>query len=133
MCVCARFRIARLKGCIEMSVRAAHPSESSTVFRVLTEIAPEIPLRLDNEERQRRIRELVDAACASQMSWVSLDDSDNVVGFLFGRTRSTDTRGMEFSGMELLYGGVLPPTVAADGSRICLPRPKSSRRHSGPW
>jgi hypothetical protein len=108
MPVCARFRIAGLKGGIAMSVRAAHPSESSAVFSVLTEIAPEIPLRLDNEERQRRIRELVDGACASQMSWVSLDEGDNVVGFLFGRTRSTDTRGMEFSGVELLYGGVLP-------------------------
>ena len=78
------------------------------MFSVLTEIAPEIPLRLDTEQRQRSIRELVDGACASQMSWVSLDEGDNVVGFLFGRTRSTDTRGMKFSGVELLYGGVLP-------------------------
>src|SRR5260370_2667148 len=124
MRVCARFRRARLKGGNEMSVRAAHPSESSTVFRVLTEIAPEIPLRLDNEERQRRIRELVDAACASQMSWVSLDDSDNVVGFLFGRTRSTDTRGMEFSGMELLYGGVLPAHRASGRFSNFLTQPK---------
>src|SRR5262249_61282613 len=85
-----------------MSVRAAHPSESSAVFRVLTEIAPEIPLRLDNEERQRRIRELVDGACDSQISFVSLDDGDNVVGFLFGRTRSTDMRGISRGGLSIL-------------------------------
>jgi hypothetical protein len=91
-----------------MSVRAAHPWESSAVFSVLTEIAPEIPLRLDSEERHRPVRELVDRACGSQMSWVSLDDGDNVVGFLIGQVRSTDTPGMEFSGVELLYGGVLP-------------------------
>jgi hypothetical protein len=57
-----------------MSVRAAHPWESSAVFSVLTEIAPEIPLRLDTEERQRPVRELVDRACGGQMSWVSLDE-----------------------------------------------------------
>jgi hypothetical protein len=80
---------------------------SSAVFRVLTEIAPEIPVALDTAEKQGRIRDLLDGACASQTSWVALDGSDSVVGFLVGQTYSTDMPGMEFSGVELLYGGVL--------------------------
>ena len=88
--------------------RTARPSDSSAVFRALTEIAPEIPVLLDTAERQRRICDLVDGCCAGRSSWVSLDDGGSVVGFLLGRTCSTDMPGMEFSGMELLYGGVLP-------------------------
>jgi hypothetical protein len=86
----------------------ARPSDSAAVFRALTEIAPEIPVALNTAERQRRIRNLVDKLCADRSSWVSFDDGGNVVGFLLGRTYSTDMPGMEFSGVELLYGGVLP-------------------------
>lgn len=89
------------------NVRMARPCHSSSVFRVLSDVAQEIPVLLDTKERRGCIRKLVDRACACQTSWVSLDDNDNIVGFLLGQSCSTDMPGMEFSGVELLYGGVL--------------------------
>lgn len=90
-----------------VSIRVARPSDAATIFAVLAEVASEIPVRLDGMERQNAIRSIVAECCKGKISWVALDEDRKVVGFLLSQIRSTDSAGMEFSGVELLYGGML--------------------------
>jgi hypothetical protein len=88
------------------AIRRAHPEDVSALFSVLTDVSSEIPLPLDEPEKQRIIRERVEEACSAELAWVAIDDDHNTVGFLIGKNRKIDIWGMEFSGVELLYGGV---------------------------
>jgi hypothetical protein len=81
-------------------------SDSAAIFTVLTEVAPEIPVRLDGTERLNLMRNLVEECCKGTSSWVVLD-GEKIVGFLLGKDCSIRHPWLEFSGIELLYGGML--------------------------
>ena len=90
------------------SYRTVRPDDASAVFRVLTQVAPEIPLLLDKPERRRPIRELVGQCCGGKTSWVALNDNVKIIGFLLGRPSRWHVAIVdnEPSGVELLYGGM---------------------------
>ncbi len=81
----------------------ARGSDTSMICRVLAEVSAEIPLRLDDHERQTRIHTLVAESCNAHLAWVSLNGNGTVVGFLIGQLFPVP---MVFEGVELAYAGV---------------------------
>ena len=65
-----------------MNIRIANLDDAPRIFEILDEVAPEIPLLLDTEARQARVKEIVHERIESQSSLVAINGSDLVLGFI---------------------------------------------------
>lgn len=119
------------------SQRMAHRSDTSMILTVLTDVSAEIPLRLDGQERETRIRTLVDESCDAHLAWVSLNGNGRVVGVLIGTRFPVPT---VFDGVEIKYAGVSVnyrkqgrlAQMLGEAKRIkCLLRAEVSRSNTG--
>jgi ribosomal protein S18 acetylase RimI-like enzyme len=63
---------------------AAHEDETD-ILAVLEEVASEIPVRLDGDERQRKIQTEIIQCRQAGKSWVAVDTHGKVVGFVLAR------------------------------------------------
>jgi hypothetical protein len=88
--------------------RLATSDDVSAIFAVLKEIAPEIPLRLDNSERQMLVFEQIHRCIGSGEVWIALDRDNQVVGFLLAEPDKLERFFHENQALELSYGGVRP-------------------------
>lgn len=89
-------------------IRNATRDDVGVIFSILASVSPEIPVRMDTEERRRCVREIVDRCCDQQTSWIALGETGDVAGFLLGEKYSRiGNLGVEFEGVTLSYGGVL--------------------------
>jgi len=89
-------------------IRNASRDDAGVIFSILASLSAEIPVRMDTEEEQQCIREIIDRCCDQKTSWIALGETGDVVGFLLGENYSRrGRRGMEFEGVTLPYGGVL--------------------------
>ncbi len=90
--------------------RAAKASDASGIFSVLAEVAPEIKLEVEGDERKAILREQISQCCAYRLSLVATDDQGRVVGFLLARhqlPRAFALWGEIYpKGLELPYAGV---------------------------
>ena len=59
---------------ISAQLRSAYKADAESVFDLLKDVAPEIPLRLD-QGRDQQIRELVRECISSGSSWVTIDSA----------------------------------------------------------
>jgi hypothetical protein len=113
----------------EIGYRLARRDDETDILAVLTEVAPEVPVRLDGTERQDRIRTIIVERRMSGKSWVAVDAHGKVVGFVLARPDVIDNqaaifvdyvgvsagsrrRGLFSTMMEKLKAGDVP--IAAD-------------------
>jgi len=89
-----------------LGFRRARVEDARRVFAILNEVASEIPLVLDTPERGQAIRAVVESCCQHGPSWITLDETGRIVGFLLGKMTTSDLVQMEFAGLELVYGGM---------------------------
>ncbi|HEY8031767.1 MAG TPA: hypothetical protein VIF02_05155 [Methylocella sp.] len=89
-------------------IRNATRDDVGVIFSILASVSPEIPVKMDTEGERECIREIIDQCCDQQISWITLGQIGDVVGFLLGKNYSRITKsGMKFDGITLPYGGVL--------------------------
>ncbi|WP_410051569.1 GNAT family N-acetyltransferase [Bradyrhizobium sp. SZCCHNR3013] len=69
----------------EITYRPACENDETDILNVLEEVASEVPVRLDGAERQDRIRTIIVERRRGGKSWVAIDKSGNVVGFVLAR------------------------------------------------
>jgi hypothetical protein len=88
--------------------RLAIPSDVSAIFAVLKEVAPEIPVLLNNSKRQMEIFKQIYRCIDSGEVWIALDRDNQVVGFLLAEPYRVERFPKGNQEIELLYGGVRP-------------------------
>jgi len=80
-------------------MRKATPDDVPAIMIALETLSDEIPINMDKENNRNALGIIV-AECCAQNSWVALDETDHVIGFLLGKK-------YKFDGIALPYGGVL--------------------------
>jgi hypothetical protein len=65
--------------------RLAGRDDETDILAVLEEVASEIPVRLDGEERQRKIQTEIIQCRQTGKSWAAVDTHGRVVGFVLAR------------------------------------------------
>src|ERR1700732_74978 len=66
----------------EIVYRPAMLDEAANILAVLIEIAPEIPVQVEPLEREEALYALIRNCARSGESWVAVDDTGRIVGFL---------------------------------------------------
>lgn len=89
------------------SYRLATKDDETDILAVLEEVAPEIPVRLDGEERQTKVKTEIRQCQQTKKSWVAVDTDGNVVGFALARPDA-------YKGKAAIY---LPYVGVSIGSR----------------
>jgi len=82
--------------------RVAVRDDETDILAVLEEVAPEIPVRRDGEERQEKIRTVIIQSQKSGKSWVAVNADDTVVGFVLARRSIRDGQVV----ISVQYAGV---------------------------
>jgi N-acetylglutamate synthase-like GNAT family acetyltransferase len=82
--------------------RKANSNDETDILAVLEEVAPEIPVRLDGQERQEKIKTIIIECHGSGKSWVAVDVDGKVVGFILARPDVHDDQ----SAISIRYVGV---------------------------
>jgi hypothetical protein len=60
--------------------RVAFPSDANSILAVLKEVASEIPVVLDTQDKLARITTVTVQCCVSKETWVACDADGNIVG-----------------------------------------------------
>jgi ribosomal protein S18 acetylase RimI-like enzyme len=90
-----------------ISYRPARLDEAADILAVLVEIAPEIPVQVEPLEREEALYALIRNCVRSGESWVAVDESDHIVGFILAQPDQTRRHYAEHEILELHYGGVV--------------------------
>jgi len=90
----------------EINVRIATADDTIGVLAVLTEVAAEIPLRLDTYQQQEAAHGIVTQGISFGESLVALDNNGNVVGFLLIEPDKLERFYHDNQALHLRYGGV---------------------------
>ncbi len=69
----------------EIEYRVANGNDETDILAVLGEVTAEIPVRLDGEERQQKIRTEIRQCHQTKRSLVAVDADGKVVGFVLAR------------------------------------------------
>ena len=80
----------------EIEYRQAGGDDETDILDVLEEVAPEIPLRLDGEERQEKIKIVIRQCQASGKSLVAVTGEGEVVGVVLARPDADDGKAAIF-------------------------------------
>jgi ribosomal protein S18 acetylase RimI-like enzyme len=86
--------------------RVAAPDDAAGVFRVLTEVAPEIPLLIDTRERRKGISGIIDKCIAAGESWVATNGGGVVAGFILVEPDEMERFQHDNQALHLRYAGV---------------------------
>lgn len=86
--------------------RVAAPDDAAGVFRVLTEVAPEIPLLIDTKERQDAVSKIVEKCIAEGDSCVATNGGGVVVGFILVEPDKMERFQHDNQALHLRYAGV---------------------------
>lgn len=90
----------------KLCVRVGTLDDIGGVLSLLFEVAPEIPLHVDNQERRDAVSQMVHDTIAEAISWVATDTLDDIVGFILA-VRDRYERFQNDDGLiELKYIGV---------------------------
>jgi ribosomal protein S18 acetylase RimI-like enzyme len=90
----------------EIAYRQAGLDDAAEIHALLLEVAPEIPLLVDTLEREEALYTLTRNCARSGESWVALDETARIVGFLLIELSQTRRHYAEHEVLELRYGGV---------------------------
>jgi hypothetical protein len=84
------------------SYRLAGPNDDTAILAILEEVAPEVPVRLDGEERQQKIQTIIVQCRMSGKSWVAADATGRVTGFILARPDAHEGK----AAISIQYAGV---------------------------
>lgn len=90
----------------EMILRIATSDDTLGILAVLVEVAPEIPLLLDTNERQKAVSSVVTQCISYGVSRVAVDDNGRVIGFLLVEPDRLERFHNGNQALHLCYGGV---------------------------
>ncbi len=90
----------------EIRIRPATQSDASEIILLLIEVAPEIPLRLDTEERKVAGSKIVGECVGSGESWVAVDAKCRVVGFVLLQADKMKRFLNDNQALHIRYAGV---------------------------
>lgn len=85
---------------------AAKTDDAQGVCLALAEVAPEVPLLMDTNERQQAVAAIVNACIGSGESWVAIDDGGQIVGFLLAEPNKIERFLGDNDAIHLAYIGV---------------------------
>ena len=90
----------------EIAYRHAELGEAADILAVLLEVAPEIPVSIETLEQEEALYALIRNCARSGESWVAVDETDRIVGFLLVELNQARRHYAEHEVLELRYGGV---------------------------
>jgi GNAT superfamily N-acetyltransferase len=90
-----------------IAYRPARLDEAAAILAVLIEIAPEIPVQVEPLEREEALYALIRSCARSGESWVAVDDTGRIVGFLLAEPDQARRHYAEHEILELRHGGVV--------------------------
>ncbi|GEM_PF-2960610 len=91
----------------EVSYRHAVLDEAVDILAVVKELAGEIPILLDTLEREEALYRTIRNCARSGESWVAVDESARIVGFLLVEQNQTGRFWGEHEILDLRHGGVV--------------------------
>jgi GNAT superfamily N-acetyltransferase len=91
-----------------IAYRHAALEEAPDILAAIKAIADEIPLRLEKLEHEEALYRTIRNCARSGESWVAVDSSGHIVGFLLAEPNQTDRFWGENEAIDLRYAGVLP-------------------------
>jgi hypothetical protein len=86
--------------------RRADRGDIKGLFAALESVAQKIPLRLDGDERQRLILDLISECVDTDESWVT-GDGERIIGFALARPALQERFFNDNDSVELAYAGVI--------------------------
>ena len=89
-----------------ITYRPAVLDEAADILAVLIEIAAEIPVQIEPLEREEALYALIRNCARSGESWVAVDETNRIVGFLLVEIAQARRHYAEHEVLELRYGGV---------------------------
>jgi GNAT superfamily N-acetyltransferase len=90
----------------EIAYRPAELGEAADILALLLEVAPEIPVSVDTLEQEEALYALIRNCTRSGESWVAVDETGRIVGFLLVELNQARRHYAEHEVLELRYGGV---------------------------
>ena len=90
-----------------VTYRQARLDEAADILAVLIEVAPEIPLQVEPLEREEALYALIRNCARSGESWVAVDETGRIVGFVLAEPDQTRRHYAEHEILELRYAGVV--------------------------
>jgi GNAT superfamily N-acetyltransferase len=90
-----------------IAYRPARLDEAAAILAVLIEIAPEIPVQVEPLEREEALYALIRNCARSGESWVAVDDTGRIAGFLLAEPAQVRRHYAEHEILELRHGGVV--------------------------
>jgi GNAT superfamily N-acetyltransferase len=90
----------------EIAYRRAELGEAAEILAVLLEVAPEIPVSVETLEQEEALYALIRNCARSGESWVAVDETGRIVGFLLVELAQARRHYAEHEVLELRYGGV---------------------------
>jgi hypothetical protein len=89
-------------------IRKTTPDDVPAIMTTLEKLSDEIPINMDKKDSRNALGKIV-ARCCKQSSWIALDNTGYVIGFLLGEKFSDRlVAGYEVDdGIKLAYGRVL--------------------------
>jgi GNAT superfamily N-acetyltransferase len=90
------------------TIRQAGLDDAAEIHSLLLALAPEIPLRIERLEDEERLYTLVRNCAHSGESWVALDETGRIVGFVLAEPAQLRRHYAEGEALELRHAGVAP-------------------------
>ena len=90
-----------------IAYRLARLDEAAAILAALIEIAPEIPAQVEPLEREEALYAVIRSCARSGESWVAVDDTGRIVGFLLAEPDQVRRHYAEREILELRHGGVV--------------------------
>ena len=88
------------------SCRVAKQDDETNIWDVLVEVAPEIPVPTDDQERQKALQDLIRRCVDGGDTWVAVDSNGAVIGFILAKPDIYERFHKENDALTLPYVGV---------------------------
>lgn len=86
--------------------RLATTDDAAGIFRVLEEVASEIPLLIDTSERRKAVSKIIDICIATGDSWVATGSRGVLAGFILAKPDKMERSLWNNAALNLNYVGV---------------------------
>lgn len=117
--------------------RVATINDWAAVLAVLKGAAPEIPLSLDTDESQAKVKTEVVQCCRDGHTWVAIDATDAIVGFVLARPGGNGAITLPFIGVSAssrkqgIFSNLIEKTEGQTHFVGCQRSSRQSIRHGG--
>jgi GNAT superfamily N-acetyltransferase len=89
-----------------IAYRQAALADAADILALLLSLAPEIPLQVDTLAREEALYALIRNCARSGESWLALDESERIVGFILAEPAQLGRHYAEGESIELRHAGV---------------------------